>query len=65
MSFYKKRMAHKTASRRKPSATDGVASRPATSRAAKLSAKASTKPAPVAKVARKAKAAAPYHHGDL
>jgi AcrR family transcriptional regulator len=44
---------------------DGVASRPATSPAAKLSAKTSTKPTPAAKVARKAKAAAPYHHGDL
>lgn len=65
MTSYKNRMAHKTASRRKTTVTDGVASRPATSRAAKLSAKASAKPAPAAKAARKAKAAAPYHHGDL
>lgn len=65
MPFYKKYMAHKTVSRRKTLATDGVASRPATSRAAKLSAKTSTKSAPAAKAPRKAKAAAPYHHGDL
>ena len=65
MTFYKNRMAHKTASRRKTPATAGGVSRPATSRAAKLSAKASAKPAPAAKAARKLKAAAPYHHGDL
>lgn len=65
MMSYKVRMAHKIASRRKAPSTEGAASRPALPRVAKLSSKTSTKPAPPAKVARKGKAAAPYHHGDL
>lgn len=65
MPFYKKHMAHKTASRRKTSVTGGEVSRPATSRAATRFAKSATKPASTAKAARKAKAASPYHHGDL
>ena len=65
MASYKNRMAHKTASRRKTPAMDGVASRPATSRAAKISAKTAMKPVSTAKALRKAKVAAPYHHGDL
>lgn len=59
-------MAHKIASRRKAPATEGGASRLATSRPAKkLSAKTSTKLVSEAKPGRKAKAATPYHHGDL
>ena len=66
---YKNRMANKIASRRKTPSTEGGASRPAISRTAKPStktlSKTSTKIAPAAKVPRKTKAAAPYHHGDL
>lgn len=66
MLIYKKRMAHKIASRRKATATEGGALRSVATRAAKkLSGKTSTKPASAAKAPRKVKAATPYHHGDL
>lgn len=66
MLIYKKCMAHKIASRRKAPATEGAASRLATSRPTKkLSAKTSPKLVSEARPGRKAKAATPYHHGDL